>query len=333
MDRSSTTSLPPPSVRQAYVSISPLTGGFITLPERFFVFPSDPDAKQTVPSLVFLITHPGIADSERGEIIPIHLMFDLGLRSQSSNYTPEQQGHLSNRQPVILEPRIADKLSKGDICAATEVDFVLLSHVHYDHHGDPEDFKESTFLVGNGSLKILQDGLQGAGSHQHFQPGILPDNRTIELPQPSENGPQVELPLKNGNVIHSKWATVGPFPFALDIFADGSTYVVDSPGHLPGHLNLLCRMGPRNWVYLGGDACHDIRLLTGEKEVGTWKDADGHTLCIHLDKESAEKTLRRIAQLKSDARAGQQHVEVIMAHDALWLESHRHELFPARLQC
>jgi glyoxylase-like metal-dependent hydrolase (beta-lactamase superfamily II) len=303
MDHSGTTSLPQLSARQTYVSISPLTGGFITLPERFFVSPSDPDAKQTVPSLVFLIAHPGIADSERGEIVPIHLMFDLGLRSQSKNYTLEQQKHLSNRQPVIPESSIADKLSKGEISAAMDIDFVLLSHIHYDHHGDSEDFKESTFLIGNGSLKVLQDGLQGAGSHQHFQPGILPDNRTIELPQPSENGPQVELPLKNGTVIHSKWIAVGPFPFALDLFADGSTYVVDSPGHLPGPLNLLCRIGPRNWIYLGGDACHDIRLLTGEKEVGTWKDADGHTLCIHLDKESAEKTIRRIAQLKTDVRA------------------------------
>ena len=76
-------------------------------------------------------------------------MFDLGLRSQSKNYTPGQQKHLSNRQPVIIEPSIADKLSKGDISAATDVDFVLLSHVHYDHQGDPEDSKESTFLVGN----------------------------------------------------------------------------------------------------------------------------------------------------------------------------------------
>jgi glyoxylase-like metal-dependent hydrolase (beta-lactamase superfamily II) len=100
--------------------------------------------------------HPGIADSERGEIVPIHLMFDLGLRSQSNNYTPEQRKHLRNRKPVILEPSIADKLSKEDI-TATDVDFVLLSHVHYDHHGDPEDFKESTFLVGNGSLKILHE--------------------------------------------------------------------------------------------------------------------------------------------------------------------------------
>jgi len=122
-------------------------------------------------------------------------------------------------------------------------------------------------------------------------------------------------------------------PLCSRSFADGSTYVVDSPGYLPGHFNLLCRIGPRNWIYLGGDACHDIRLLMGEKEVATWKDADGQTLCIHLDKESAEKTIRRIAQLKNDARASQQHVEVIMAHDAEWLEIHRHELFPARFQC
>lgn len=320
--------LPSPASNQAYISLSALTGGFITLPERFFVSPSDPDAKRTVPSLVFLITHPGIPSLQSEEIKPIRLLFDLGLRSKSENYTPQQQSHLKGRQPVILEARIAEKLLNGGISAA-DIDYVLLSHVHYDHHGDPEDFTESHFLVGNGSLNILQSGLPGAGSHQHFQAGILPDDRSIELPAASNSFSSVNIPLRNGESISSKWEPVGPFPFALDLFGDGSIYVVDSPGHLPGHLNLLCRTGPQNWIYLGGDACHDPRLLTGEKAVGTWNDAEGHTLCIHLDKEVAEETIMRIGNLK-DIRS--ENVEIVMAHDASWLEHHSHELFPANLQ-
>jgi hypothetical protein len=56
----------------------------------------------------------------------------------------------------------------------------------------------------------------------------------------------------------------------MDLFGYGSLYIVNAPGHLPGHLNLLCRTGDRNFVYLAGDSCHDPRLLTGELEIAEW---------------------------------------------------------------
>lgn len=65
-------------------------------------------------------------------------------------------------------------------------------------------------------------------------------------------------------------------------------------------------------MYLGGDACHDRRLLTGEKEIGEWQDAHGHICCIHADREAAELTIQRIRQLEQDG------VEIILAHDDGW---------------
>lgn len=79
---------------------------------------------------------------------------------------------------------------------------------------------------------------------------------------------------------------------------------------------------PRKYVYLAGDACHDIRLFTGERDIATWKDAEGNYCCIYADIEQTKKTLslmRQAAQEGLVATDGQQgEVEVIFAHNWAW---------------
>lgn len=108
------------------------------------------------------------------------------------------------------------------------------------------------------------------------------------------------------------WKSYKQLPETLDIFNDGSVLVVNAPGHLPGHVNILAQVSETQQVYLGGDACHDRRLLTGEKQIGEWNDAQGHVCCIHADRKMAEETIERIRQLEK------QGVEVIFAHDVEW---------------
>ncbi|KAF7299975.1 Metallo-beta-lactamase superfamily protein [Mycena kentingensis (nom. inval.)] len=40
---------------------------------------------------------------------------------------------------------------------------------------------------------------------------------------------------------------------AVDYFGDGSFYLIDTPGHFPGHLTALARVTPSSFVLLGGD--------------------------------------------------------------------------------
>ncbi|KAJ5631950.1 hypothetical protein N7490_008289 [Penicillium lividum] len=276
-----------------YVSIAPINGGEITLPEHAFLFPSDPTTRLMVPSLSFLVTHPGSRD---GNSQTTRILFDLGLRSKIDNYTEAQQAHMQARLPYKLGPGVAQCLRDGGLDPG-QIDMVILSHVHYDHHGDPEDFPNARFLVGAGSLEILHHGLNIEASHQHFDRNLFTKSSFAEFPDP-------HLP---------PWQPVGPFEAAFDLFEDGSVYVVNAPGHLPGHINLLIRVQPKKWVCHGGDSYHYLRLLSGERQVATWATNDAHVGCIHLDKAKAEDTLSRIQKLTRNKGT---YVEVIMAHDA-----------------
>ena len=270
--------------------------------------PADPKARRTVPSLTFLVTHPGSDIYGADPSKPFHLMFDLGLRKARERYPEVLQKHVDARAPFDLAPGVAAQLSKGGL-DPSEVDLVMLSHVHYDHHGDPEDFPKAHFVVGKGALDVLEHGLGNIASHQHFVPGTLPADRSSELPDPADQKP------------------LGPFPATYDLFGDGSVFVVDTPGHLPGHVNLLCRTKDR-WLMLCGDAFHDRRLLTGEKGVGTWEGPHGNTICIHLDKKGAEESIKRLQQFQEQA-GGQ--VELIAAHEEIWWEKNKKNAFPAKL--
>lgn len=125
-----TPQLPPPRPDQNYVSISALVGGYITLADHFFVYPSEPGASRTVPSLAFLLTHP---NPPAGGVFgksskPYTLLFDLGLRKGLDRYKPVMQKHLDGRRPYTLGPGIKEQLEEKSL-APDAIDAVMLSHV------------------------------------------------------------------------------------------------------------------------------------------------------------------------------------------------------------
>ena len=193
----------------------------------------------------------------------------------------------------------------------------MLRHqkVHWDHIGEPRDFIYSTFVVGHGALALLAGtAAKYRGGHSFFEPDLLPEGRSIELSNPSSDIlREQDSDTAPGTLdFNAPWRPHGPLPQTLDLFNDASVLVVNAPGHLPGHINLLVRTSKDHSIYLGGDACHDRRLLTGEKEIGEWTDVEGHVCCIHANREQAEETIKRIRALEEEG------VEVIFAHDVEW---------------
>lgn len=222
------------------------------------MFPSDPTVAVTVPSLGFLIKHPGLS----GQSCPKYSLFDLGLRDHLNMYMNEQQTLHQSQKAYVLGPGVALLLRQGGL-DPNDIDTVILSRLHYDHHGDSEDFPDSECIVGAGSLELLRNELNIKSSHQFFDKDLFKGrSRVSELPS-AEDPP---------------WKPLGPFGGAFDLLGDGSIYVVDAPGHLPCHINLLCCTNPTEWKYLGGDS---LRLSSGQCEFATWTDDHGDMHCIH----------------------------------------------------
>jgi glyoxylase-like metal-dependent hydrolase (beta-lactamase superfamily II) len=145
----------------------------------------------------------------------------------------------------------------------------------------------------------------------HFDSNLLPRDRAKELPIPGEAPEEF-------------WKPLGPFPETHDFFGDGSVFVCNAPGHLPGHMNLLLReKSSGDWLYLAGDSAHHIDLLNGKADIATYKDdVTGACRCAHVDKEAAERHIKRVRRLRDEGR-----VEVILHHDLSWLEKNR-DRFP-----
>lgn len=320
----------------ATASVHALSTGHLTLPERFFITPADEEAKKTVPSLSFLIQH------KSADYKTTRLVLDLGMRRDLSLLPEKLQKHLATRGPVSTEPDAVASLAKGGL-KPDDIDYIIFSHVHYDHVGYPKDFfhTNTRFIVGPGALDLLSGKtVLDIGNHSVFEPDLLRLDRTIELPNPPISAlssttplpPKSEAGLDTPLVFSWSRNPIAPFEHTIDLFDDGTIYIVNAPGHLPGHINLLVRVStsPLKFVLLAGDACHDIRLFTGECDIATWTDETGKVCCIHYDIPRAKETIARLAKAQKEgiqvpvegAPGGKEtgQVEVIFAHNWEWEE-------------
>jgi glyoxylase-like metal-dependent hydrolase (beta-lactamase superfamily II) len=316
--------LPAPAQDQTYVTISALEAGRLTLPEKLFITDADPEKRATVPSLSFLIHHPSSTNATATD----KLVFDLGLKRDFSGYREAQQHHISQRQPTTVSPDAAESLRKGGL-DPKDVDTVILSHVHWDHVGTPGDFPNSGFIVGSGTMHLLAHGGVPLYPAELFNPNELPQDRTHELPPVQTEDTSRAF---SRQTLHS-WHPLAGFPATIDFYHDGSLYIVDAPGHLPGHINLLARTAPRKWIYLGGDCCHDARILSGERGIALYDDGRGGLRSVHADTDEAARTVERTAKLLGkgsvqEQGGGEVEVEVVLAHDGGWAERNSERFWP-----
>jgi N-acyl homoserine lactone hydrolase len=124
------------------------------------------------------------------------------------------------------------------------IDYLVLSHYHWDHVGNAGDFAGSTWLVYKGD----RDQMFSSAAR---------DNPWFEQYAALE---------------HSKTKLVSG---DYDVFGDGTVVVLATPGHTEGHCSLLVRLKNTGPVVLSGDLYHYAeervlgRMPEEEKTTGT----------------------------------------------------------------
>lgn len=286
-------SLPSPSTA---VDVYALPTGHLHLPDRWLFEDGDNDmlkARQLSPDFSFLISHP----SGR------HILFDLGLRKDFDGNPTVIRADQSYISPTVPFDAI-DLLRQGHV-QPSQISAVVFSHLHFDHTGNPTTFSHATFVTG-------------PGSHQATTPGYPKDPFSPFVSAIIDHSKYRELSFETDT-----WVPVGSFPRAYDYFGDGSFYLLDAPGHMPGHLGALAHTGQDEWVFMGGDCCHHRALLVGTRPVSVTVGPNG-TKSFHKDPPIAISTIGKVRELER-----QGGVFVALAHDAM-LEGRMPE-YPTKL--
>ncbi|KAJ7777214.1 beta-lactamase-like protein [Mycena metata] len=179
------------------------------------------------PFLAFLVEH---KPSQK------RLMFDLGIRSDPLNFAPSIAALFTEGVIRVDSPPgrdIIQLLQAGGI-ALNSISAVVWSHAHLDHIGDMSKFPNTTSLV--------------IGSETDTS--TYPQFPNASLLESDFAGREVtKLDFAAANLSFSGLK-------AIDYFGDGSFYLLNTPGHLPGHLTALARVTPTSFISLGGDTFH-----------------------------------------------------------------------------
>jgi len=116
----------------------------------------------------------------------------------------------------------------------------IISHAHWDHSRPiSNEFPNATAYFGPGTKDNCSPGHWADPSQQWDGHYFDPENGT-------ENWKELDGP----------WIPFGPFDKALDFFGDGTFWVIQAPGHMPGNLCAAARIKGQKWVLLGSDCCH-----------------------------------------------------------------------------
>ncbi|KAF2815700.1 putative N-acyl homoserine lactonase AttM [Mytilinidion resinicola] len=178
------------------------------------------------PSYSFLLEHPS------GRT----LLFDLGVRKDWENEAPVVVKQIRDAKVGMeIEKDVYDMLADSGR-DPDAVEAIFWSHYHWDHTGNPARFPASTALM------------VGPGFKTRFPPA-WPTVADSWLTEDAWEGRELK------EVEFSTELKIGRFK-AVDWFGDGSFYVLDTPGHLLGHICGLARTTPDTFILMGGDAAH-----------------------------------------------------------------------------
>lgn len=162
-------------------------------------------------------SYDGLSDTYAdGCFVVVHpegtLLWDLGLPGGLAGLEPNQNGIFT----VSLERTLGDQLAEAGI---DKIDYMAISHLHFDHTGQPEAAGDAMWIVHEDELAAMQ-----ADQDTDFSAFFAMDRKT--------------------------------FTGDHDVFGDGTVTILALPGHTPGHTSLLLKLDNAGPVMLTGDMYH-----------------------------------------------------------------------------
>jgi glyoxylase-like metal-dependent hydrolase (beta-lactamase superfamily II) len=206
---------PGPTSPRLYV----LDGGVLESdPARYGLAPDDVETPQ-LSVAAYLVVH------ARGV-----LLWDAGAVADDAR-SAEPAGTVKSfvlpagggRTVTLAEPLLRQLDASG--YAPADVTHLALSHWHWDHVANANDFAHATWLVNPAERAAMFETDVGRAYAQSY--GALEASETVLLTQ-SEH----------------------------DVFGDGTVVIHQSPGHTPGHIALFVDLADTGPVVLTGDLYH-----------------------------------------------------------------------------
>ncbi|WP_051792149.1 N-acyl homoserine lactonase family protein [Amycolatopsis jejuensis] len=203
--------------------------GTTTVPQSFLRDGASRDPV-TVPILSVLVVH------ERGTVV-----FDTGLNPLVRDDLPAYFSAAGLAEIGVDLPRghsVAERLAELGR-APESIDFVVNSHLHYDHCGGNALLPEAEILIQRAEW---DHATRVPDTHRGYRQVDFASSRQVTL-----------------------------LDGRYDVFGDGSVVCVPTHGHTPGHQSLVVR-GPGRDVVLCGDACYTKDNLDGLRMAGIVAD-------------------------------------------------------------
>lgn len=152
------------------------------------------------------------------------LLWDLGVPGILSVAGPVVQDIFT----VSLSATLTEQLEGLGLTPA-DIDYVSISHSHFDHIGQADQLQGATWIVHQAELDAM----------------IPPDGSA-----PQTSADQIAL----FNAFQGMPREV--FTGDKDVFGDGSVVIFETPGHTPGHTSLQLTLPETGPVLLTGDLYH-----------------------------------------------------------------------------
>ena len=204
------------------------------------------------------------------------LLWDLGLPGILTTQDEQTTGVFT----VSLDKTIADQLAERGISMA-EIEYVAISHSHFDHAGQVDLVEGSTWLVNQ-----------------------LEYDHMFPEPEVTEEAPSDEAEAGGGTDAGNQFPGFEVLEHEIiadnhDVFGDGSVIIFMTPGHTPGHSSLIVNLPETGPVMLTGDLWH----RTESRELGRVPQ-------FNTNEEDTQQSMQVF-----EARASDLGAKVIIQHE------------------